>query len=263
MTAPVAPSPAGTVAPMRSFVLVLLLASLAVGCASAPVSGEPSPAVDGRAVALARVTDAVADVAAAQAEADPMLATALAGVRELDVLVARLRDAETVDAAKDTWPRVDGAVQAVELEPLRPRIREIAFAVDRARAALSRASEGLEDDWETRYLAAQDETLAAMRTYAEEADALAQVLARHWPTYDALAELTATFVEQRWFYRDAEEAAAAYEVAIAEHREDLARAQDEIRRFRERRDEAGRAVNTASAAAAEVFRSRPRPTATP
>ncbi|MBW3658777.1 MAG: hypothetical protein KY457_09075 [Actinobacteria bacterium] len=246
---------------------VPLLLVLAVACGPggdvvAPAS--PSPTVD-RAEQLADVTAAVADVAAAQAAADPLLASALTGVREVDVLVARLRDPATVDTAKDQWPRVASAVDGVDLAPLRPAIRRIAFTVDRARAALAIAERTAPTDWEARYLAAEDETLLAVRTYAQEADALAQVLERYWPTYEAIAALTGPFVERRWVYRSSEEAAAAYEVEISRHLAELARAQASIEEFRERRDEAGRAVNEAVAETREVFRDRPtaEPSVTP
>lgn len=236
---------------------LVLLALVACGPAEpGPAPASPLAAPD-RAAQLAEVTDAVADVAAAQASADPLLASALSGVRELDMLVARLRDPATVDTAKDDWPRVRSAVEAVDLAPVRPAIREIAFTVDRARAALSVAERDAPTDWEARYLGAEDRTLLAVRSYAEEADALAQVLERHWPTYLAIADLTGPFVERRWVYRSSEEAAAAYEVEVSRHLADLARAQDEIDEFRERRDEAARTVNRAVAATREVFRDRP------
>ena len=241
---------------MRHLVLALVFALAASACATESAAGT-APRVDGRAVVLARVTDAVAEVADAQTATDPELASALAGAREVEVIVARLRDPETVDSAKDSWPRVDAAVQAVDLDPLRPAIREMAFAVDRARIALARASEAVGDDWEARYLAAQDDTLVAMRTYAEKADALAQVLERHWPTYQAVADLTGPFIEQRWLYRSPQEASAAYEVEITRYLDELGAAEDEIARYQAQRDDAARAVNAASKAAAEVFRDRP------
>lgn len=241
---------------MRSLTTALVAGVLAAACAT-PSPSPPEREPTGHDVDLGRVTAAVSEVAEAQAVADPGIATTLAAIRELDLAVARLRDPETVDAAIEAWPRAEGAVADVELAPLRPAIREIAFAVDRARIALAGATEAASDGWRVDYLAAQDETLVAMRAYAEAADALVQVLERHWPTYRDVAETTATFVEDRWLFRDAEEAAAAYEVAIAGYRSPLVRAQEEIARFRQARDDAARAVNDASAHAAVVFRSRP------
>ncbi len=254
---------AGAALPGRAVAVLVAVAVGATACGGGEPAAPVSPSVDSRAVVLARVTDAVTEVAQAQTATDPELATALTGAHEVDVMVAGLRDPEAVDATKDTWPRVEAAVSAVDLEPLRPAIREMAFAVDRARLALARASEAVDDAWETRYLAAQDATLVAMRAYAEEADALAQVLERHWPTYQDIAELTGAFVERRWVYRSSEEAAAAYEVEITRHLPALRSAQEEIARFRDRRDDAAIAVNEASNAAAAVFRERPRPTPTP
>lgn len=240
------------------FLLATLLACGPGGPGAAP---SPSPAPD-RGEQLAEVTSAVADVAEAQAAADPLLASALSGVREVDRLVARLRDPGTVDSAKDGFPRVRSAVEAVELTPLRPAIREIAFAVDRARAALAVADDDAPTEWEERYLAAEDRTLLAVRSYAEEADALAQVLQRYWPTYGSIADLTEAFVEDRWLYRSSEEAAAAYEVEIAPHLPELATAQDRIAEFRERRDQAARDVNDAVADTRGIFRTRPTDDAT-
>jgi hypothetical protein len=233
---------------------VLVAALLAAACSTGSPGGD-APTVDDRDATLARVTAAVADVADAQAAADPGIATALAAVRELDVAVSRLRDPETVDDAVGRWPRVDAAVAGVELAPLRPALRDTAFAVDRARVALGRASEDAVDPRESDYLQAQDETLVAMRDYAAAADALVQVLQRHWPTYEQIAGVTGTFVEDRWLFRDAEEAVAAYEVAVSPHRAELTLAQEEIARFRDARDEAADAVNDASRRAAEQFRS--------
>ncbi|MBW3657672.1 MAG: hypothetical protein KY457_03475 [Actinobacteria bacterium] len=241
---------------VRRAVHLLLATLVACGTGAPTASPSPSPAPD-RAEQLAEVTAAVADVAAAQAAADPLLASALSGVREVDFLVARLRDPATVDTAKDAFPRVRSAVEAVDLAPLRPAIREIAFAVDHARAALAVAERDAPTAWEARYLAAEDRTLVAVRTYAAEADALAQVLERYWPTYLEVADVTGTFVEERWLYRSSDEAAAAYEVELAPHLPELATAQERIAEFRERRDAAARDVNEAVADTREVFRSRP------
>lgn len=249
---------AGTVTRMRPLVLVaaLSLALALSACAGTPTSeAAPETEVASRSLVLDRLQDRVAEVAAAQSTADPLLADALAGVREIDAIVARLRDPATVDEAKDRMPRVEAAVGEVRIDEIRPAIRDIAFAVDRARASLATAVEDAPQD-EAAYLTAQDEALLAMRAYAEAADTLAQVLETHWPLYLSIRDSTATFVEQRWFYRTSEEAAQAYEVELAGRIGELATAQDEIRTFREVRDDAAEDVNATSREAAQVWRDR-------
>lgn len=242
----------------RRAALVLAAACLTSACASPPpAAAPPSPAAP-RSERLAEVTAAVAAVDEAADTADPLVASVLTGVREVDLLVGRMRDPATVDTAKDEWPRVSSAVAAVDLAPVRPAIREIAFAVDEARAALAAAQADAPTDWEADYLAAEDRALVAMRDYAAAADALVQVVERHWPTYTAVAELTGAFVERRWLYRTSEEAAAAYEVELAPHLGDLARAQAEIASFRDARDDAAADVNAAAAEASRRFRERTR-----
>lgn len=233
----------------------LVLAALLAGACAGPPAGEatPSPGPD----AVRELHDRMAEVAADQRRADQRLAAAVEAVRQLDGIVSGLRDPERVDDAKDSWPRVDAAWQGASADGLREGLVELATAVDRARMALDRVrDEAAAEPWVREYLDAEDEVLVRTRAYAETADRLAQALVRHWSTYEDLHERTATFVEQRWFYRTSQEAADAYELAVQSVLGQLAAAQEDIAAAREERDGAAREVNEAVAAAREAWEAR-------
>ncbi|MDX1657542.1 MAG: hypothetical protein R3343_01865 [Nitriliruptorales bacterium] len=240
---------------MRRFLLLTaaLLLLTACGDTADPVTTE----VDRRAAEFARLNTAVASVAETQASADPELADHLEAIRTFDALVEDLRAPDTVAAATDRFAPAAELLGVVDVDALRASDRELAFEVDDARAVLARARETAAGDWEARYLDAQDDVLTAVREYAEAADALAQVIGRYWDTYQAVAEETRTFVEQRWFYRTPQEAVDAYELAIDDHLPRLREARRVIADFTTERDEAAVAVNRATTDAAAVWASRP------
>lgn len=239
---------------MRRVLLVAVIAAVLAAC------GEPTPPVttevDRRAAEFARLNARMTVIAEAQSSADPLLATQLESLREFDASVEALRDPERVDAVKDDALVVAEALDASAVDDLRDRYREVAFAVDDARNTLGRARREVSDDWERQYLDAQDEVLSAVRDYAEEADALVQVIGTYWDVYAAVRDETATFVKQRWFYRTPQEAADAYELAISDHLDRLMKARATIAEFASRRDAAAVAVNQATADAAQVWASR-------
>lgn len=239
---------------MRRFLLAAAVLALAAACSNATSS---SPEVDGGAVEMARLNTAVATVAEEQSEADPLLADHLEALRRLDAIIEELRDPEQVDAAKGRWQAVAEALEVVDVEALRTAYREVAFAVDEARVALAEAREDVDGGWESDYFTAQDGVLGAVREHARAADALAQMIGAHWGMYRDLRDITATFVEQRWFYRTPLEAADAYELEIKPHLEQLREARSLVARYTAERDDAAVAVNQATAEAAAVWASRP------
>lgn len=244
---------------MRRFLLAAAVLVLATACAD---SGSP-PEVEGGALDLARLNGAVAEVAAEQSEADLELADHLAAIRRFDALIEELRDPDQVDAAKDRWPAVSEALEVIDVEALRRSYREVALAVDEARIVLGNARDDAEEGWESDYLSAQDRVLEAVREHARAADALAQVIGEHWDLYASLRETTATFVEQRWFYRNPQEAADAYELEIKPHLDELREARVLVARFTAERDDAAEAVNGSTAEAAAIWASRPDDASTP
>lgn len=241
--------------------LVLCLAVVAAavaGCSGAAPDAAPSPSpTPNRMVAYEQLNDAVAEIAEEQAELSPPMAQLLSSLRAIDRAVANLRDPERLDAAVDAWPPVEGDLDVAPVEEVRRAARDIAADVDATRIELAETRSALDDEWEQGYLDAQDLVLQAVRTYARASDELAQVLAMHVPTYQqALVETTA-FVEQRGFYRSAEEASDAYEVEIGPLLDELGMARQQIARFVEQRDDAASDVNAATAAATDVWRQRP------
>ncbi|HEX2028431.1 MAG TPA: hypothetical protein VHF25_10575 [Nitriliruptorales bacterium] len=247
--------------------MLLLLAALGVVVLAACTSGRPSrpPPPTHRATRSAAVSELrarLAEVASAQAEADRQLAGSVTAVREIDHVTSRLRDPATVDSTEDAWQRATAAYQGTDAAALHDGAQRLRRAVEAARGALSRLQAAVTSDWEGAYLHAQEAVLVELGGYADAADELAQVLGRHWPTYVELHCRTATFAEQRWLYRDRQEAADAYELAVSPLLERLAAAQAAIRAAREAHEAAAIDVNAATDAAAEVWRRRPSGAAT-
>ena len=239
---------------MRRFLLAAAVL-LVPACGNADQSVAPE--VDRRAAEFARLNNAVADVAEQQAQADPALAEHLEILRRLDGLIEELRDPEQVDAAKERFAPLATRFEELDADHLKQQYRQLAFEVDEARGALNRARQDVTDEWEAEYLDAQNDVLAALRGYAQAADALAQVLGTYRELYAAIAEETRIFVEQRWFYRTSQEAADAYELAIEDQLSGLSEARKVIADFTAERDEAAVAVNQATADAAAVWARRP------
>jgi hypothetical protein len=233
--------------PMRRFTLCLAL-SLLTACGE----GSAEPPVD-----LRPLEEPIAAVAESRRTADHQLGGALEAIRALDTSVGGFRDPATVDEARETWTAVVGTVTAAETDGLRERYIEVARSVDRARQRLHSIREDLEAGWERDVLDAEDEALQAVRGYAEDTDVLVRAVLTHWPTYEAIHGATTEFVDQRWHYRDAQEAADAYELAISGHLSALEIAQVEIAEAREVRDAAAERANAAAERARDVQDSAP------
>lgn len=239
---------------MNRLVAIIVTVLLVGGC----TDDGPEPRQVGPETIKA-LREEIAAVARSQRAADESMARVLSAVRELDIIIGALRDPATVDRARGDFERVEQAVAAAapEVEDLRQPLIEVASAVDRARTILDEVRDSEDDEWTVAYLDAEDEVLLQVRDYAETADALARALITHWPTYSALHEATATFVEQRWFYRTDQEAADAYELAISRLLRRLEVAQEEIGDAIQEREQAAAAVNQAAARARQVWNERP------
>lgn len=239
----------------------LLLATLSVvalaACTSERRSRPPPTPPATRSAAVSHLRGRLAEIASAQAAVDRELSATFTAVREISHVTSRLRDPATVDTTDDAWRRATAAYRAVEADALPDGPQRLRREVEAARAALEHVRVDVTSDWDAAYLAAQDAVLVELADYGDAAEHLAQVLQRHWPTYAELHDRTATFVEQRWLYRDRQEAADAYELAVSPLLERLAAAQAAIRAAREVREAAASDVNAATDAAAEVWRRRP------
>jgi hypothetical protein len=241
------------------------LALAAAACGGSSAGPEATAPVDDTAIRVAALREEMAEVAEHQRVADPALAEALSAVRRLDEVVAQLRDPEQVDDVQDTWAGVDAAFTGVDPAALRQPFIDLALAVDDARAILRSTRDVLDEDWQREYLDAEDEVLTTVRAYAETADKVVQVVARHWPTFASAHGVAVRFVEQRWFYRSAQEATDAFEVQVGDLLPRLNSARQEIADFVAQRQEAAAAVNEASQTASRHWRERPSgsPTQTP
>ena len=249
----VAPVPCRAVRLLSALLLPLLL----VSCSSSPTPAPASSEAAVRAAVLADLREEVAAVAEQQQDADAEVNEVLAAVRQVDEAVAALTDVTRFDDALSGYDGVHATVEATEATGLRDGYLAVAEDVDAARQTLADARARLDDPWEVTYLDAQDEVLLAVRAYARTADRLAQLLEQHWPTYEQVDTRVTEFAGTRGNYRDTAEAAAALAVELDPVLDDLAVAEAQIAEYREKRTEAGQAVNDASADAVAVYEQRP------
>ena len=243
--------------PLTLLLIALVLATAA--CSTSAPEGPPAASETDHGALVDDLREAVAAVATEQAAADTRLLAALEAVRAVDEGLAPLRIVDTIDDAVAAWSDADAAFRRAEVTDLRTGYLETAAAVDRARETLATTRSQLTSAWEVSYLDAEDEVLATVRTYAESADRLAQLLERHWPAYVKVADQVSSFVERRWFFRSPQEALDALTVELDTLLIDLATAQRELAQYRREREAAAQAVNEATAEAVAVWNRRPSP----
>jgi hypothetical protein len=235
---------------MLAGLLVLMLAAC---------STDATVVSDSRA-RMGRLRDAVSNVAEAQHGADTQLSLVVSAVRDLEETVLRLRDAETVDVAVEEWPDISSDWPDDGAEPAREALRQVALEVDDARLVLVAVRAERTDEWERSYLDAQDAVLAAVRTYAEAADRLAQVVELHWEELVEIHDLVDSFVERRWFFRTDAEATQAFEVEVDDLVRPLDKAVNDVAAVTGQREAAAAAVNEATELAQDLWLRRPQPT---
>ncbi len=241
--------------PRRLWLLVAAGAVLALAACNA--SEEPVDTdLDQAATRIRQVQVDMAEVALAQQASGAGLPEALSAIRRVDDAVPLLLEGESIDEGLARMATAGPALAGVDLSEARPTIREVAFAVDRARVSLHRAESVLEVPEDIEYLEATDVVLQAVREFAAAQDALAQVLERHLPIYRELQALSVDFRERRSRFRSADEAADAFSVEARDVLANLAVAQDDIDDFVAQRDQAARDVNEAQAAANAAFHAR-------
>lgn len=209
---------------------------------------------------MGRLRDAVSTVAEAQRGADAELSLVVSGIRDLEETVLRLRSADTVDAAVEEWPDVSSDWPDEGAAPVREALRRVALEVDDARLVLVAVRAERTDEWERSYLDAQDAVLSALRTYAEAADRLAQVVELRWEDLAEIHDLVDSFVERRWFFRTDTEATQAFEVEVDDLVRPLDRAVNDVAALTAEREAAATAVNEATELAQDLWLRRPEPT---
>lgn len=241
---------------VRPLPVALVVAVLLVGCSTTPPTTSTS--VGERGQVLSALRTEVAEVAELQAGADRAVNDVLSVVRRVDEALDGLDGAATFEATLDDYAPVHAEVAATQAEGLRDGYLAVAEAVDEARATLAAARVELDGDpWEVEYLDAQDQVLVLVRSYAETADQLAQLLERHWPTYVEVDGRIVEFADGRANYRDTEEAVNALAVELDPLRDDLVVAQAQLADFGQQRTVEGRAVNDATADLRSIYERRP------
>ena len=241
---------------MRRLGVLLLAAGLVAGCSTSPTPTAPSED-ETRTAVLRSLRGRLAGVADAQAAADEDLNAVLEPIRRLDETVPAFDQVPGFDERLEQYDDLHEDVEATSIEGLREDWFEVAEVVDEARGALAEARQVLDGEWEGEYLDAQDEVLVAVREYARVADRVAQLVIRHWPTYEQIDQTIADFAERRGNYRDTTEARDALAVELDPLLGDLATAQEQLAEYRDRRRQAGQRVNEATADAVTVYEQRP------
>lgn len=221
----------------------MLLASslLLSGCAG----GADTTSTDAVAAAMLAFEDLQEQLVAvneAQAQTVGLLRPALDAFAVVDATAALLLGDDSIDDGLGHVPATRVALDLVSLDEVRPAHAEVARRVDEARLALTRTrlafanrTQAELDDFD-----ATDAVLVALRTLSGAQDALAQVLQRHQPLYDAFVALAEDFRGRRGRYRSRSEAADAFSVEARTFVRDLAVAQRDIAQFLGERDVASR-----------------------
>lgn len=233
------------------------LALLLVACALEAPAPAPVPGPVTTALPVDTVARAVDAVAAEQTEADAEVEAALDAFRDADTTLAWVRSTLRIDAGLEQAEVAREGIAQVSAEALRTELREVAEAVDDARAELARVRAAVEDDWTARYLDAQDAVLMAVREHAATGDALAQVLGHARAHYLDALDVVVEQAAVRDRYRSVEEAVGAMQVALGPHLADLTASQDRIARYRREHVQQAAEVNRASADAATIYDARP------
>lgn len=242
---------------MRPRVVPLVVASvLALGsfpaCSGAADQPEgPGTVVEG----VATLQEGLADLASTQQRIDRDVARSLRAVLHLARTASDLRSAATVDAAVERWKEAPAAVGIVGAPRLRRALGDLATDVEAVRLRLAQVA--APTTWHEDYRVALDTMLEAVMAWAKATDTLAQQLEGARATVQALAKVTDTFVTERWFYRDPDEAADAYEVQAGDRVRELAAIERRLAAARRGRDAAAQALNEATADAAAEFERGP------
>lgn len=246
---------------LRGPATVVLLGVLVGGCGrvaelATPPSPLPVTAPDPGAGAVAQANQRLAAVAEAQRTLEPDLDAALALAADVDALVTAVRDPAQVEEALSTaaavGERLTTGVPDARLDTLRAAVDDAGSALDDASALL-----GPDARWEAEWLDAQAQVLAAVEARARATAEVLVALGDHRAAAVDVLGVVTTVDEQRDRYRDGQELAGTIEVDAAGPLARLARADDELAAATARRAEATAVLNTADAAAAEVFARRP------
>ncbi len=249
--------------PSRSRLLAasLVVAGALVACAPAQdTTAAPSPT----AVDAAAVNDALAAVAAARGAAAAHVDAELRAGLRVEPLAQGLRSPSSVDATLEEVPSVTTLLDRVDPAAGDALLDDLDAALVAADEALVRtAGQAAAGSWQAEFLAAEQQVVAALGTWAGASRDVHDVAVATWPLWRDVVAAAATLDENRWRYRSEEEAAGTWEIEVAGDLDELSAAASSLTVAATSRDEAAAQVAAADERAAAVFARRPGEQATP
>jgi hypothetical protein len=197
--------------PSRLLLLVVAIATALSACQSAGPAGAETPIAG--APNAARVNAAMGTVASHRQELQSAVSGVLAAASRVEPLAAGLRSPTTIDVVIDDVPGIVSAFDVLEPSTLVPVVEALDLAIGQAAGLVDQAA-ALEavGSWERQFLAAQRSVLDALAGWSVmNANAIA-LLDEQWPVFDEVVRDAAVLKENRWRYRNPEEAAGTWEV---------------------------------------------------
>lgn len=245
----------------RLFVASVALAGVLAACAP---TEEPAVAPSPTAVDASAVNAALAAVADARAVAAGHVDAELRAAVRVEPLAQSLRSPSSIDDALEDVPGVAVLLQQVDPAAGATALDDLDASLEAAATAIATtASTAAPDSWQAEFLAAQAAVVTALQGWAGASRDVDMLAVEHWPMWQDVLEQAAVLDENRWRYRSQEEAAATWEIEVADVIEPLSTAHADVTAAAEARDAAAADVASADRAAAEVFDRRPTEQATP
>ena len=242
--------------PSRLLLLVVALATALSACQPAATTDVETPVAG--ASDAARVNAAMATVATRRAELQSAVSGVLAAATRVEPLAVGLGSPSTIDVVIDDVPGIANAFDAVVPAALTPTVDALDLAIGQAAGLVDQAA-GHEADgsWERDFLAAQRSVLDALAGWsATNANAI-EVLDERWPAFEAVVREAAILKENRWRYRNAEEAAGTWAVEAGSATREVATAGAALPAIVDGLAEAAERVRVTDAALEAVFQARP------
>lgn len=257
----------GTVRPVsmrrssRLFAASVVLAGVLAACAP---TEQPAAAPSPTTVDAAAVNAALATVADTRAVAAGHVDAELRAAVRVEPLAQSLRSPSSIDESLEDVPGVAVLLQQVDTAAGDAVLDDLDAALDGAATAISQTAAMADPgSWQVEFLTAQGEVVTALQGWAAASRDVHALAVEHWPMWQDVLEEAAVLDENRWRYRSPEEAAATWEIEVADVVEPLAAAHATVTAAAEGRDAAAAEVASADRAAAEVFDRRPTEQATP
>jgi hypothetical protein len=195
--------------PSRLLLFIVAIATALSACQPAGTAGAETPGAPN----AARVNAAMGTVASHRVELQSAVSGVLAAASRVEPLAAGLRSPTKIDVVIDDVPGIVSAFDVLDPSTLVPVVEALDLAIGQAAGLVDQAA-ALEavGSWERQFLVAQRSVLDALAGWsAMNANAIA-VLDEQWPVFDEVVRDAAVLKENRWRYRNPEEAAGTWEV---------------------------------------------------